>query len=183
MPRSLPPEASPADPREWVCLAELGAPKGVRGALRLNCFNETPSDVVRYALHAGPGGRVLKARILENPKAGQLVVAIEGVTDRDAAAALTGTRLYTPRAALPAPDEDEFYNHDLIGLAVVHADGRVLGRIAGVMDHGAGILLDVEGAKGIRDFVLPFTRQAVPTVDVAGGRVIADPPPGLLDDA
>ena len=183
MPRRPPPEASLADPGNWVCLAEIGAPKGVRGALRLNCYNENPADVVRYALHAGPGGRVLKARILETPKPGQLVVAFEGVTDRDAAAALTGTRLYTPRSALPPPDEDEFYNHDLIGLAVVHVDGRTLGRVAAVLDHGAGTLLDVEGAPGTRGFVLPFTREAVPTVDIAGGRIVADPPAGLLDDA
>jgi 16S rRNA processing protein RimM len=182
MPRRPPPEASAADPGTWVCLAELGAAKGVRGALRLNCFNENPADVVRYTLHAGPGGPVLKARILEAPKPGQLVVAIEGVNDRDAAAALTGTRLYTPRDALPPPDEDEFYNHDLIGLAVFHVDGRELGRVAAVLDHGAGTLLDVEGAEGIKGFVLPFTREAVPTVDVAGGRVVADPPAGLLDD-
>lgn len=182
MPRRPPPEANAAGPRDWVCLAELGAPKGVRGALRLNCFNEKPADVVRYALHAGPGGPVLKARILESPRPGQLVVTIEGVNDRDAAAALTGTRLYTPRDALPPPDEDEFYNHDLIGLAVFHRDGRELGRIAEVLDYGAGTLLDIEGAEGFKDFVLPFTRQAVPTVDIAGGRVIVDPPPGLLDD-
>jgi len=125
---------------------------------------------------------VLKARILETPKPGQLVVAFEGVTDRDAAAAMTGTRLYTPRAALPPPDEDEFYNHDLVGLAVVDVDGRALGRVAAVLDHGAGILLDIEGAEGIKGFVLPFTREAVPTVDIAGGRIVADPPAGLLDD-
>ena len=52
-----------------------------------------------------------------------------------------------------------------------------------MLDHGAGTLLDVEGAEGFKAFVLPFTRQAVPTVDVAGGRLVADPPPGLLDDA
>jgi len=183
MPRRPPPEAGPADPKDWVCLAEVGAPKGVRGAVRLNCFNEHPADVASYGpLHAGPGGRALKARVLETPKPGHVVVAIEGVADRDAAAALTGTRLYVPRSVLPPPDADEFYHHDLIGLAVVHVDGRALGRVANVLDHGAGTLLDVAGPEGRPGFVLPFTRAAVPVVDLAGRRMVADPPPGLLDD-
>lgn len=182
MPRRPPPEAGAPDPKDWVCLAEVGAPKGVRGAVRLNCFTEDPAGLERHALHDGPGGRVLRLRILEAPKPGVLVVRIDGISDRDAAAALTGHRLYVPRSALPEPEEDEFYHHDLIGLEVRHADGRLLGRVTGVMDHGAGTLLDVAGPEGGAGFVLPFTRDCVPVVDIAGGRVVAEPPPGLIDE-
>jgi 16S rRNA processing protein RimM len=172
--------------KDWVCLAVVGAPKGVKGAVRLTCFTEEPENVAAYGpLSVGPGGRLLTFRIVEPAtKKDQVVVAIEGVADRDAAAALTGARLYIRRADLPQPgDPDEFYFHDLIGLKVRHVDGRELGTVQAVQDYGAGIFLDVLPSGARATFVLPFTLDAVPEVDVAGGFLVADPPAGLLDDA
>ena len=170
--------------RDWVCLAVVGAPKGVKGAVRLTCFTEEPENVAAYGpLCVGPGGRKLTFRIVEPAKANQVVVVIEGVTDRDSAAALTGTRLYLKRADLPPPaDEDEFYFHDLIGLKVRHVDGGELGTVKAVEDYGAGVFLDVLQAGAHRTFLLPFTRDAVPQVDIAGGYLVADPPAGLIED-
>ena len=171
--------------REWVCLAVVGAPKGVKGAVRLTCFTEKPENVASYGpLHAGPGGPKLPFRIVERTKKEQVVVAVEGVADRDAAAALTGTRLYLRRADLPAPDdEDEYYFHDLIGLDVHHVDGRELGTVKAVQDYGAGTLLEIMPAGARATVLLPFTRDAVPSVDIEGGRLVADPPDGLIEDA
>jgi 16S rRNA processing protein RimM len=96
------------------------------------------------------------------------------VADRDAAGRLTNTRLYVERARLPAPEDDEFYLADLIGLAAVDAGGETIGRVAVVHDYGAGASLEIarEGAPRI----VPFTRAAVPEVDVAGGRVVVSLP-------
>jgi 16S rRNA processing protein RimM len=102
------------------------------------------------------------------------VVAVEGVADREAAAKLTGTRLYVARDRLPAPAEDEFYHADLIGLAVEDASGQRLGTIVTVNDHGAGAFLEIE--TGAQPLLLPFTRAAVPVVDPARGRVVVAPP-------
>jgi len=105
-----------------------------------------------------------------------LIVEIEGLNDRDAAQALKGTRLYVERAALPAPeDPEEFYHADLIGLAVETAEGAFIGRVESIEDFGAGPILEIKRASGTA-LLLPFTRQAVPQVDLAAGRLIADPP-------
>ncbi|MBN35921.1 MAG: 16S rRNA processing protein RimM [Rhodospirillaceae bacterium] len=181
MARRKPPEDSSSD---WVCLGVFGAPKGVRGALRLTCFNENPAEIASFnPLHAGPGGETVSVRVIEQPKPGLLVVKVEGVADRDAAALLNGTELCVRRDALSAPDEDEFYHHDLIGMTVERLDGAMLGTVKAVFDHGAGDYLEVLQPDSRSSFMLPFTRQAVPTVDLVGRKVVAAPPEGLLDDA
>ncbi|MEX2451586.1 MAG: ribosome maturation factor RimM, partial [Rhodospirillales bacterium] len=118
---------------------------------------------------------------------GQVIARLKGVTDRDAAEALKGTELYIPRAALPETGNEEFYHMDLIGLRADLVQGGVLGTVRAVEDYGAGTLLEIETDPDAptRDkyVMVPFTRRAVPEVDVAGGRVTIDPPPGLLEPA
>ena len=100
---------------------------------------------------------------------------MQGVSDRDAAAKLTGLRLFVPRDALPAPEEDEFYLADLIGLRAVTAEGADLGRVVSVEDFGGGSFLTLRDAAG-RDSEIPFTRACVPAVDLAGGTCTIIPP-------
>ncbi len=184
MPRRRPPEAGLTDPKDWVCLAVIGAPKGVRGAVRLTCYNETPAAIGSFGpLYDGPGGKAFDVRVIETPKPGQVVVKSKGVEDRDSAAALNGTRLFVPRAAMPAPEEDEFYYHDLIDLKVEHVDGRTLGTVHAVIDNGAGHVLEILAGEDSTAAMIPFTRDAVPTVDLGSGRIVVDPPEGLIDGA
>jgi len=77
---------------------------------------------------------------------------------------------------LPDPDEEEFYYADLLGLRIETADGTVLGKIKAVQDFGAGDVIEYLPDGGGESLYLPFTREAVPTVDIAGGRIIAEPP-------
>jgi 16S rRNA processing protein RimM len=163
-----------------VCVAAVAAAHGVRGLVRLKPFTEQPEDCLAYGpLSTADGGRVFKLEKLGLHK-GQVLVRIEGVNDRTAAEALRGTRLYVERDALPAPeDEDEFYHADLIGLKAVLTDGSELGIVRAVYDFGAGDTLEIKG-KG-KPVLVPFTLEAVPEVDIAGGKVVIDPPPGLLD--
>ncbi|MEC8846168.1 MAG: PRC-barrel domain-containing protein, partial [Pseudomonadota bacterium] len=81
--------------------------------------------------------------------------------------------------ALPAPAADEFYHSDLIGLAVVHVDGRQLGQVIAVHNHGAGDLLEVAPLADASGW-LPFHAAAVPAVDLTAGVITVDPPLGLL---
>ena len=112
-----------------------------------------------------------------------LVVKFREIADRTAAEKLNGRDLFIDRSALPEPDDEEtFYHADLIGLAVVDADGERIGEIVAVPDYGAGDLLEIRPAAG-KTFHLPFTRACVPVVDVAGGRVVAVLPEGLLVEA
>jgi 16S rRNA processing protein RimM len=94
------------------------------------------------------------------------------VADRTAAEKLTNTKLFIDRSALPPPEEDEFYLADLMGLKVVDPDGKPLGTVAVVHDYGAGASLEIE-RPGAAPLLLPFTAACVPTVDIAGGRLVA----------
>lgn len=170
-----------APPADRVCLGVIGAPHGVRGAFRVKTFTDAPEDLVGYGpLADEAGSRTFALRIVGESK-GQVVVKADGVADRDAAQALRGTRLYVERSVLPPPDDDEFYYADLIGLAVVDRAGGKVGTVKAVQDFGAGDLIEVALDDG-GEALVPFTRAAVPEVDIDGGRIVIDPPDGLLDD-
>lgn len=161
-----------------VCLAAIAGAHGVQGLVKLKTFTERPEDVVAYGPLSDERGERHFRLTLRGTQKGLLLAAIEGVADRTAAEALKGLRLYVAREALPPPeDPEEFYHADLIGLAVEDTDGKPLGMVRAVEDFGAGPLLDVESETG--SIMLPFTLTAVPTVDLAGGRLVADPPVAL----
>ena len=103
-----------------------------------------------------------------------LLAAEWAIDDRDAALALRGMRLYVPRRRLPEPEPDEFYHEDLVGLAARDPAGQPLGRVLAVHDFGAGDLLEIETAAGDR-LMVPFTRAAMPEVDLAQGFVTVVP--------
>jgi 16S rRNA processing protein RimM len=151
---------------------------GLEGALRVKAFTEDPDGLDRLDALEDDDGRPLALSVRAVRK-GVVIAKIEGVTDRDAAERLKGRRLYVPRAALPEPPADEFYHADLIGLRVERPDGVALGTVTAVHNYGAGDLLDVTCENG-KTVVLPFTRDQVPVVDIAGGRVVVNPAPGLL---
>jgi 16S rRNA processing protein RimM len=109
---------------------------------------------------------------LTRPVTGGFGARIAGVSSKEQADGLRGVSLFAPRAALPALPDDEFYYADLIGLDVVDTGGAPLGTVSAVHNHGAGDILEV-GAAGL---LIPFTRAAVPTVDLAARRVVVDPP-------
>jgi 16S rRNA processing protein RimM len=156
-----------------ILLGQFARPHGVRGLVRVQSFTADPSGIAAYGPVSDEAGtRTFRLRVVQP---GEMpVVAVEGVADREAAAKLTGTRLYVARDRLPAPAEDEFYHADLIGLAVEDASGRRLGTVAAVNDHGAGAFLEID--TGAQPLLLPFTRAAVPVVDLAGSRVVIAPP-------
>ncbi|MGD9510379.1 MAG: ribosome maturation factor RimM [Geminicoccaceae bacterium] len=159
-----------AQDRPMVCVAQIGAPHGVRGAFRLRCFTEVPESVAAYGpVHDEAGRPLFALRILAEAKGG-LIATAPGIEDRDAAEAVRGLRLFVPRERLPATEEDEFYHEDLVGLAARTPEGAPLGRVIGVHNHGAGDILEVELEPG-RTELVPFTREAVPVIDLAAGSV------------
>lgn len=159
-----------------VCIGAIIGAQGVRGQVRVKSFTADPLDVGAYGpVEDEAGQRRFKLRVSGVPKDGVVIAQIEGVVGREAAEAMKGTALYVAKAMLPPPEADEFYHADLIGLRVELADGAVLGCVKSVFDFGAGDVLEIE-AEGKDTLFLPFTRSAVPVVDVAGGRLVAAPP-------
>lgn len=179
-------DASPSDSRasveaeKRVCVGIITGAHGVRGALRIKSFTAEPADVASYGpLEDDSGARQFNLRLIGSAK-GVVIGKLAGIEDRDRAEALRGLRLYLRREALPPPEEDEYYHADLIGLEAVLADGTPVGRVRAVHDFGAGDTLEIDRPEG-PSVVVPFTRAVVPVVDIASGRLVLDPPEGLLD--
>lgn len=171
--------AARSDP---VCVGAFAGAHGVRGAVKLRSFTEDPEAIARYGpLWDESGERSFEIR-LEGQSGRLLLARVTGVSDRNAAEALKGVRLHVPRAALPAPEAEEFYVVDLIGLAAERAGVGEFGTVIAVHDFGAGQLLEIGTTEG-RSVMIPFTAEAVPTVDPAGGRIVVDPPAGLIGEA
>ncbi|WP_371056345.1 MULTISPECIES: ribosome maturation factor RimM [unclassified Rhodosalinus] len=164
-----------------VCVGAIAGAYGVQGEVRLKSFTAEPEAVASYGpLVTEDGARRFEVTPLGRVK-NALRVRLSGVRTKEEADALRGTRLYVPRARLPDLPEDEFYHADLIGLDVLDTGGAALGRVKAVHDHGAGALLEVIVPGARQTVLLPFTRAAVPTVDLAAGRIVADPPEGLFE--
>ncbi len=164
-----------------VCVGAIGGAYGVKGEVRLKSYCANPEDIAIYApLTSEDGSRSFEVTISRQISNG-LAARLSGVDTKEQGDALRGLRLYALRSQLPATDEDEFYYADLIGLTVLDTGGTALGTIKAVQNHGASDLLEIFGPGMKTTVLLPFTKEVVPTVDIAGGRVIADPPEGLFE--
>jgi 16S rRNA processing protein RimM len=164
-----------------VLVGVFGAPHGVRGEIRLKSFMQEPMSIASYGVLRDSAGREFALTAARPIKDDLLVVRVKGVADRDAAQKLTNVQLYLSREKLPAPDEDEFYCRDLIGLRAETADGALLGTIVAVPNYGAGDILEVAPPAG-ETLLFPFTRAVVPHVDLAAGKVIVEPPVVVEDE-
>jgi len=165
---------------QLICVGSIGGSFGVRGDVRLKSFCAEPSDIANYSPLVTENGRSFAVTLLGPVKNGYSV-RLSGISNKEDADALNGEKLFARRDQLPALPDDEFYHTDLEGLEVVDTGGSVLGHVKNVQNHGAGDLLEVHGPNLKTAVLLPFTREAVPTVDLSAGRIVTDPPAGLFD--
>lgn len=163
-----------------ICVGAVGGSYGVRGEVRLKSFCAVAEDIESYSPLTSEDGSNLFHLALIRPMKNGFVARIAEVATKEEADALKGTQLFAGRDQLPSLPDDEFYHTDLIGLQVWDTGGTLLGSIKNVLDHGAGDLLDVQRPGSSETVLLPFTRAAVPTVDLSARLVIADPPDGLF---
>lgn len=155
-----------------ILLGRIAAAHGVRGEVLIKTFTERPQDIAAYGPLDDGGGRTFKLKVVRVTPKGGVVAAVAGVGDRNAAEALKGAPLYVDRDRLPAPDEGQFYHADLIGLAAVDPEGRPVGEVVAVHNHGAGDLLEVRLAGTGKTELVAFTDAFVPAVDLAARRVV-----------
>jgi 16S rRNA processing protein RimM len=166
---------------EKICVARIGAAHGVRGAVKLWTFTEDPLAVKAYGpLSTKDGTRHFEVTSAREAK-DHLVTTFEGVTTREEAERLNGVELYIPREKLPAAGEDEYYHADLIGLAAVTTSDQPLGHVVAIHNFGAGDIIEIAPVQGAT-MLLPFTNAVVPTVDLAGGRVVIELPEEIDGD-
>ena len=168
--------ATASEPKGRVCVGVIAGPHGVRGLVKITSFTEDPAAVTAYGDPTDASG-VRSFRItLQSRVKSQWIARIDGAADRDAAERLRGVRLYVDRAALPPPeDAEEFYHADLIGLRAEAVDGSPVGTVRALYDFGAGDMVEI-ARPGAAALMLPFTRAAVPVIDLPGRRIVVDPP-------
>jgi len=162
---------------ERICVAQIGAPHGVRGEVKLRSFTEQPEAFMSYGPLVSEDGKQRFEIEALRPAKDHFVARIAGVADRNAAERLTNIRLFVDRDRLPpVEDDDTFYHSDLIGLAAVTPDGAALGTVKAVLNFGAGDIIEIVRDHDGASLMLPFTAEAVPSVDIAGKRVVVVPP-------
>ncbi len=156
-----------------ILMGVLGRPHGVRGLVHVHSFAAEPARLTAYGPLADERGKWFSLR-WKGEGLVEVAEILDGkrvpVATRAAAEKLVNTRLYLPRERLPAPEPDEFYLADLVGLEACAPDGAALGTVQAVHDFGAGAALEI-GA-----LLVPFTRAAVPAIDLAAGRMTVVPP-------
>jgi 16S rRNA processing protein RimM len=164
-----------------ICVARIGAAHGVRGAVKLWTFTEDPFAVKEYGpLTTKDGARQFEVTHVREAR-DHLVATLKGIATREDAERLNGLELYIAREKLPETDDDEYYHADLIGLAAVNAANEPLGRVTAIHNFGAGDIIEIAPTHGAT-MLLPFTNAVVPTVDLAGGRVVIELPPEIEGD-
>jgi len=164
-----------------ICVGAIGGAFGVHGEIRLKSFTADPTAIADYAPLTSEDGQKVFALTLTRPISNGYSAQLAGVKTKEQADALKGVKLFAERDMLPSLPDDEYYHADLIGLSVYDTGGVLIGTVKTVMNHGASDILEIQGANLQGTVLLPFTLEIIPTVDIASGRIIADPPEGLLD--
>jgi len=156
---------------DLICVAAIAGAFGVKGEVKLKSFTDVAENCVSYGPLLSDSGKIILSPSSHRLVKDAVAIKCPEVTTREQAEALKSTKLYVPRENFPAPDEDEFYASDLVGLEVKTTDGKRMGKIIGVQNFGAGDLLEIK-PKDSASFFHPFTLAAVPKVDIGAGRVV-----------
>ncbi|WP_281966414.1 ribosome maturation factor RimM [Roseovarius nanhaiticus] len=167
---------------DMICIGAIAGSFGVRGEVRLKSFAAVPEDIAAYGPLTLEDGAAHTVTLTGQTKGG-FTARLSDIRTKEQADALRGKRLMIARAALPSLPDDEYYHADLVGLSVYDTGGALLGEVRTVLNHGASDLLEIARPGAPETVLLPFTQASVPTVDLAGGRIVADPPEGLFPDA
>jgi 16S rRNA processing protein RimM len=182
-----------------LVVGQIGRPHGIRGEVSVLVRTDDPD--LRFkpgsVLATEPGSRGPLTVVAARWHSGRLLVGFAGYSDRDEAEELRGTLLVVDSAEVGPAGPEEFRDYDLIGLDVITRSGEPVGVVTDVLHHGQDLLVvappgageaggrPVPGrssAKAARgEILVPFVAAIVPEVDLEAGRLVIDPPPGLLE--
>lgn len=158
----------------WITLAVIGQPHGVSGRVKVKSFTDPEDDFARHTTLTYADGSPLKLKLTGHAQ-GMVIVAIDGVTNRNQAELLRGKKIGILREALPSLDDpNQFYITDLIGMDVVDTEGQPFGRVHNVANYGAGDILDIERSGGTEMYA--FTNATFPAIDREARRITISPP-------
>ena len=166
-----------------ICVGVISGSYGVHGELRIKSFCAVPEDIEKYSPLTDEAGEREYMLAILRPITNGFSARLPEISNKEDADTLRGTKLFARREQMPSLPDDEFYHADLIGLEVYDTGGVLLGRVKTVQNHGADDLLELQLAGNSTTTFLPFTKASIPTVDLATGRIVADPPDGILPEA
>lgn len=159
-----------------TCVAIIVGAHGVHGAVKVKSFTENPADFSIYGPLLDADGTIILTPKNPRPINNAFTMRSPEIKSREEAMALKGKQLFVPRSAFPELDEeDDFYYTDLVGLDVKSTDGKRIGTVSGVHDFGAGTMLEIQPGKSAENqnsFYHPFTKLAVPKVDLKAKRLV-----------
>ena len=159
---------------ELIVIAQIAGAHGVRGDMKVRSYTDSVEDCFAYGPLLNEDGEILVTpKKVTHQKDALFIVWPEEQRTREEWESLKGVMLHVPRKSLPEPDEEEFYISDLIGCRIMHVDGRDLGTVRYVHNFGADDLLEINAPRG-DGYMLPFTRDSVPTVDLDERVLCAD---------
>jgi 16S rRNA processing protein RimM len=162
-------------PSPLILMGVIGKPHGVRGLVHVHSYTAEPESLASYPLRDDTGRHWTLAWRSEGV-AELRDASGRPLASRTDAEKLVNTRLHVERSRLPSPDPDEFYLADLVGLDARSAEGgEAIGRVAAVHDYGAGPSLEID-RPGAASMLIPFTRAAVPDIDIQAGHLTISPP-------
>ncbi len=165
------------DPDRLVLVARVAGAFGVKGELRIRTYTDNPLSLLHYRRLMTLDGALALTLISARSFKDGLIGRAKEVGAKEEADALKGLDLYAPRSVLPPTEEEEFYLADLIGLRAEAPDGTPLGVVKGVVDFGAGDVLEIQPPGRRKAWMVVFTREAAPEVDIDGGRIVIVRPP------
>lgn len=165
-----------SETRRRVLLGHIVGAHGIKGAVLVRSYTAEPEAIAGYGVLEDDAGQPRYALSVEGATAKGLICRVAGVGDRTQAERLKGVALYVARDRLPDAEAGEYYHADLIGLAVVTADDAPLGQVVGVLNYGAGDILEVRPEGATRTVLYPMTEAVVARVDLAGGVIVLSPP-------
>jgi 16S rRNA processing protein RimM len=170
-----------SSPPKLVAVAQIAGAFGVKGEAKVRSLTEDPESCFSFGPLMDAEGHVLLTPVRHRPLGDLFGVLAKETRQREEWEALKGTMLHTLRERLPPPEEGELYVSDLIGMDVVHADGRRLGQVTGLHNFGAGDLIEIRPETG-QTFLLPFTEEDFPEINTDARRLTANPAEELLPE-
>lgn len=165
-----------------IVVGQIAGAFGVKGEARVRSFTDDPEACFSYGPLVDEKGAVVLTPLKARPLNQDYGVTTKEQRQREDWEALKGTLLHVSRAAMPATEDNEFYVADLVGMDVVHADGRPLGKVKAIHNFGAGDLVEIAPPSGPA-FLLPFNDPVFPEINLAARRLTASPQEELLPES
>jgi 16S rRNA processing protein RimM len=167
---------------EKIIVGALSGSFGVNGDVRIKSFCADPEAVAGYTPLTRADGVIVTTIVIKGQTKGSLIARVDGITTKEEADGLNGMELFALRDQLPSLPDDEYYHADLVGMMTFDTGGVQLGPVKAVQTNGADDLLEIISPTQKGTVLVPFSKKIEPTVDLASGRIVIDPPRGLFDD-